>query len=187
MFKFSHPELDGQLNSLIGRGSILQMVDPNDNAQARWQVTAVDDMLFSRRLPCAEFGDVWRDEPGIRQWESIDTLPTWSLIMDWWQSQLGTTRTLEQAYAWRKKHGSPAGRPADQYVRLTLATDLHTITTSVDYWPQAVPCPKCGDWIMWHEDGYAPGRRSCRNGCKRHWQITMSSGAGRWTMNRVKN
>lgn len=183
MFKFSHPELDGQLNTLIGRGSILQMIDPNDNAQSRWQVTAVDDMLFSRRLPCAEFGDVWRDEPGIRQWESIDTLPTWSLITDWWQSQFDNWEPLAALY----QHRMTCGVPIDRVTGLTLSCDKSTITANVDYWPQCVPCPHCGDWIMWHEDGYVPGHRRCRNGCKRNWQITMSSGAGHWTMNRVKN
>ena len=183
MFEFSHDDLDGRYNSVIGRGSILQLIDPNDNAASRWQITAVDDMLFQRRLPASDIGDIWRGESAIRQWESIDIVPQWSLIEAWWQSQLGYDRdSLAAIYASRLR----CGLPIENVTKRTLSVSLDTITTDVDYWPQAVPCPHCGDWIMWHEDGYVPGHRSCRNGCKRRWQITMSSGAGRWTMNRIK-
>jgi hypothetical protein len=188
VFPFFHRDLDGHYNSLIGRGSILQLIDPNDGKSSdpddkqRWQITAVDSMLFGRYLPPKSVGDVWRDEPCIRQWESIDTLPTWSLITDWWQSQYEHWDPLAAQYADRLT----CGLPLDRVTRLHLSTDLNTITTDVYDWPQCVPCPHCGDWIQWHEDGYAPGHRSCRNGCKRRWQITMSSGAGHWTMNRIK-
>jgi hypothetical protein len=188
MFTFSHADLDGTYNSLIGRGAILQMIDPNDGQssdpshKSRHQITAVDDVLFQRCLPPASVGDIWRDETEIRTWKSIDTLPTLSLVTDWWQSQFTNYQPLAAEY----RHRLTCGLPPESVTNLTLQTDINTITTNVWEWPQAIPCPHCGDWIQWHEDCYGPGHRSCRNGCKRRWQITRSSGAGRWTMERIK-
>lgn len=191
MFKFSHRDLDGQINSLIGRGSILQLIDPNDGQSSdpedkkRWQVTSVDWLLFGRYLPPKNVGDVWRDEPGIRQFEAIASIPQWSLVSDWWESQHPGHDPLARQYAAWLRNGTY--RDSNMVGATTLATTLQTITTSVRSWPQQVPCPHCGDWIIWHEDGYVSGHRSCRNGCKRRWQITHDSGAGHWTMNRIKN
>jgi len=176
--KFTHSDLDGYYNRVLPGGSVLQLIDPNDNSEARWQITAVDSVLFGRRLPSEEFGDVWRGEDGPRQWQGIPEIPQWSIVRDWWQSQFERWQPLESWYGNHSQNGRNIGA-----LWLRYAPD--EIATNVFDWPQAIPCLDCGSWILWHEDGYVPGHRSCRNGCKRRWQITTRSGAGNWILRRV--
>lgn len=54
---------------------VLTIADPNDNSGARHQYLFRSGLLLRRRLPAAELGDEWADDPGEPWWEPVLELP----------------------------------------------------------------------------------------------------------------
>jgi hypothetical protein len=61
--------------SAPGEPEALTIADPNDNSGSRYQYLFRSGLLLRRRLPAAEAGDEWADDPGDPWWEPVLELP----------------------------------------------------------------------------------------------------------------
>lgn len=210
---YTHPELDGAWNRLIG-SSIIESRDPNDGQssdprdKSRHQYTLVNGILLARVLPPESVGERWRDpatgkfQRRAPAWESIDVPAEWPLVADWIEHVTGDTPrpwSMGGVMAFAEGRNPISSYDADGryigggydregnrlYQPVTMVWMRALIEVHGTSWPQQVACPHCQDWIVWAEAGYVPGWRICR-GCHRHWQITLDSGTLRgWRMRRV--
>lgn len=186
MSKFTHTDLDGVYSRLIGR-SILQSIDPNDgqsgdpNDKSRHQYSLLNGVLAYRHLPPKSVGNRWRGNRYTPDWIGREWPRHWDLIMQWAEYVTGREPVSETGYV--STGGYVAyGSPASTWEAIHMVWRKSVIEIHGTDWPQQVPCPHCGGWIVWAEAGYVPGYRKCTD-CLRHWQISHDSGRTvGWTM-----
>lgn len=68
--------------------NLLTLKDPNDNSGARHQYLVRYGLLLRRRLPAAELGDEWADDPGEPWWEPVLELPRGGPIREYAERQM---------------------------------------------------------------------------------------------------
>jgi len=81
---------------------VLTLADPNDNSGARHQYLFRSGLLLRRRLPAAEVGDEWADDPGEPWWEPVLELPPGGPIREYAERQI-------EAEFYRGSPGVPSG------------------------------------------------------------------------------
>lgn len=158
-------------------GTVLELRDPasglgwDPSSSPRRQYVVARERLWRRQLPPAPLADIddqsrWADDPAhpyartLSRWELV--APGSGLPWEWagcapyvtqprriegeWEALSGTVSTV--AYE------MPAADPWDAWADVT-----------------GVPCPLCGQILIWYEAGYVPGYRVCygRDGIRHRW------------------
>lgn len=118
--------------------AILTTIDPNDNAQARYQYMVSGWLLLRRRLPPAEVSDRWPDDAIDEPWwEPVLELPPGGEIRRHWEQQ--TSREVDaHEYAWQARQVAGhvvAYAPSGREVRRERDSDQLVVQPHNDnYW-----------------------------------------------------